>query len=572
FGVGEDLELSHNRYFHGYLAQIEFWGTGLAADEIAATLNHPLTGREADLLAYWPIDEGSGSILYDQSEYWPQGTLIAGLENPSEKWLADPPPITGAQSALALDGLDDHVYLGELAQVLPASLPSFTVEAWIKLSNPTDTGTYAVLGSSVGDAATNGLGLGIAAGRPVLQLGDSVLQADTALDDQWHHLAWQYNAATTTATIVLDGVEITTGLLSLSIAASAIAYLGRWQTWDGDAETAVDHYLPGLIGEVRIWQGVRELDAIAADHTQRLIGNEADLLAYWIFDDVHQVSLPAQLGQGNYRAILASDLVVQPPLWQSITNHPIWLNPLSQEALGFDGERHFLALDNFTAAPPSFTLEAWVNNTQADNETRPRQTSPVFWRGQQTDAGFVADFELRITDSGQIAFFYRPVGNDLAPGDLKSLVSADTFLVNQFAHIAVTVESGDATTIQLFLDGERVAEVTEDAPIRASGPVLLAGWGNAEGPVERFRGLIQEIRFWSETRNPSELKANRYNPLDLAIQPTVLMGYWPLTTVNNGLYTPNSVSAAHPFRLGGLSDSRQPADRHRGRSPDAQPP
>ena len=554
FGAGEDLERSRNHYFQGYLAQIELWGTGLAAAEIAATLNHSLSGREDDLLAYWPIDEGAGSILIDQSEYWPGGTLIAGLENPAEKWQADPPPIAGSQSALALDGLDDHVYLGEVTQILPLSLPGFTVEAWVKL-RALARGRYAVLGSSTGDVpGASGLCLGIAAGRPVFQWGDSQVLADAVLDDQWHHLAWQYDATTTTATIVLDGqIVVSANALPLGVAPGAIAYLGRWQTWENDTETSVDHYLPGLIGEVRIWQGVRSETAIAADAAQRLTGNEADLLTYWIFDDAHQVLIPAQLGQGNYQLILASDLTIQPPLWQSISNHPIWLNPLSQTALAFDGERQYLALDNFTVTPNSFTLEAWVNNIQSDNETRPRQASPVFWRGQQTDGGFVADFELRITDRGQIAFYYRPVG-----GDVTLLASEATFLVNQFAHVAVTVESGDTTTIQLFLAGEPVAAVTEDGPISASGSVLLAGWGNAAGPIERFRGLIQEIRFWSEVRSPQVLKAALYNPLDVSIQPPGLISYWPLTTITHGLYTPNLVSPAHPFRLGGLSDSRQP--------------
>ena len=291
---------------------------------------------------------------------------------------------------------------------------------------------FAVFGSSTGDTEANGLCLGFVEGRPLAQLGSVVLQTDTTLDDQWHYVVWQYDATAGTLEISVDGATsaATNTDAVLNFPETATAYIGRWQTWDDTAQQPVDHVFLGCISDLRLWQGPRAI-AAATTQNQRLVGNEPDLLAYWIFDDAHQVEIPAQLGQGNYQLILASTLTLQPPLWRTIETHPIWRQPLPQTALAFDGEHHFLALDGFldgfTAQSNSFTIEAWINNTQADNETRPRQETPILWRGRTAETGFDGDFEtdyeLRITAEGQLAFYY---------GAAAPLLATNTILVNRF--------------------------------------------------------------------------------------------------------------------------------------------
>ncbi|MEL6334893.1 MAG: LamG domain-containing protein, partial [Cyanobacteria bacterium J06626_26] len=255
----------------------------------------------------------------------------------------------------------------------------------------------------------------------------------------------------------------------------------------------------------------------------------------------------------NYQLILASTLTLQPPLWQTIETHPIWRQPLPQTALAFDGEHHFLALDGFTAQSSSFAIEAWINNTQADNETRPRQETPILWRGRaadsQLDGDFETDYELRITAEGQLAFYY---------GAAAPLLATNTILVNRFTHVAVTVDEGDETTLRLWIDGDLVAEIIETADLPNSGPILMAGRGNATGSVEFFRGLLQEVRLWSKALTETELKESLHQPLTQPEQQSDLIGYWPLATLNDQGLTPDLSGQANPFRLGGLTTSRRP--------------
>ena len=107
-GLGAAAELQADRHFHGMMAQVELWAEARSASAIATTRSQALTGREPGLLGYWPILEAPGETLYDHTEYWPPAQLIAGLENPADKWQPSPPPIPEALSALTLDRSEEH--------------------------------------------------------------------------------------------------------------------------------------------------------------------------------------------------------------------------------------------------------------------------------------------------------------------------------------------------------------------------------------------------------------------------------------------------------------------------------
>lgn len=555
-GAPQDLTTSANTHLRGLLAEVELWARARTESEVSATLHHPLSGREHGLEAYFPVAEGPGALRAtprDVCELQPDGTLVSGLEDTREKWQPEPPPIPGALSALALDGRDDHVALSSLSDLLAPAITAggLCVEAWVKQDGDA-TGTRAVLGSSAGLAA--GLCLGLEDGRPVFALGTQVVHAELTLGTGWHHLAWTHDAATKTATIVLNGVKVAEGSLSLSLPDGASAWLGRYQdAGPGGAEAgnAVDRYFAGSIGEVRLWSGTRSVATIADQRGQRLMGNESALIAYWIFDDRHRVVIPSQLGSGNYQMILASDRVLQPPLWGRVDDHPVLLDHLSRHALAFDGDEQYLGLDGFTSQPRSFTVEAWVMSTQSATDTRPRQESPVLWRGQENVSGPAVDFELRVTSGGNLAFHYRPTGEDA-----KTLVTSATFAVNRLTHVAVTVAWDSETTIGLYIDGALDAETTEASALRNSGSVLRVGWGNATGSVEHFRGLIQELRFWSEARTEAQISADMFIPLGGADRPG-LLGYWPLSTIVDGT-SPNLVRPELPFSVGGTPGDRCP--------------
>jgi hypothetical protein len=48
--------------FDGLISDVRLWDVKRSQEEIEATMNQRLTGTEAGLVGYWPLDEGSGTV------------------------------------------------------------------------------------------------------------------------------------------------------------------------------------------------------------------------------------------------------------------------------------------------------------------------------------------------------------------------------------------------------------------------------------------------------------------------------------------------------------------------------
>ncbi len=59
--------------FDGALDDVRVWFTARSGAEIQAAMNQRLTGSEADLEAYWPLDEGTGSWVTDRTSHHYEG-------------------------------------------------------------------------------------------------------------------------------------------------------------------------------------------------------------------------------------------------------------------------------------------------------------------------------------------------------------------------------------------------------------------------------------------------------------------------------------------------------------------
>ena len=85
-------------YFNGQIDEVRVWSVGRSAGDIAAGLNHSLTGLEPGLAASLRLDEGAGTTTADASGHGRTGTLI---NNPT--WIASTSPLLPV--AIAVSGL-----------------------------------------------------------------------------------------------------------------------------------------------------------------------------------------------------------------------------------------------------------------------------------------------------------------------------------------------------------------------------------------------------------------------------------------------------------------------------------
>lgn len=170
---------------------------------------------------------------------------------------------------------------------------SFTLEAWIKTSSTSLTGThfydgngliYADVGGDHDDFGTSILNnkLSFGTGNPEV----TVTGTTNINTGEWVHIAATRNATTGALVVLVNGVSDGTGTSTnmAALTASTTITIGG-NSIDG-------RYFDGLMDEIRIWNVVRTPAQIQATMNQKLTGNEAGLVAYWSFDDAGASSQP----------------------------------------------------------------------------------------------------------------------------------------------------------------------------------------------------------------------------------------------------------------------------------------
>jgi hypothetical protein len=121
--------ISNESDFKGKIAEVRLWKTARTQAEIQATMHRRLS--DPGLVGYWPLDEGSGTTVYDQTNPTPnasrnQGT-IAGATWETSDWLMP--------SKKLWDFLDDRRLLSTRHHVVPPVDVSLTVSADLYLSD-----------------------------------------------------------------------------------------------------------------------------------------------------------------------------------------------------------------------------------------------------------------------------------------------------------------------------------------------------------------------------------------------------------------------------------------------------
>lgn len=205
------------------------------------------------LVAYFPLDEGSGSTTADGTGNGNTGMLV---EHPT--WVAGFPSAkfpTG--TSLLLDGQKDFVEL-QIRTIPDVSAPK-TIALWFWYSGPFTTGRRDAVALTNQSAATGihvGLERGYAAAWRWSDTTPYLISAASPAKG-WHHLA--YTTDGTTHRLYLDGSLVDSTTVSIPPAVVAKARLG---SYDRNSEM-----FAGQLDDVRIYSRpltANEIVALAA--------------------------------------------------------------------------------------------------------------------------------------------------------------------------------------------------------------------------------------------------------------------------------------------------------------------
>jgi hypothetical protein len=94
---GQPLNIGRNAVrkhpFCGAIGDVRLWNVARSEADILANMHRRLEGGETGLVGYWPLDEGAGETIHDQTSEKHDGQIYVGPEdNVDEKWGVGPVP------------------------------------------------------------------------------------------------------------------------------------------------------------------------------------------------------------------------------------------------------------------------------------------------------------------------------------------------------------------------------------------------------------------------------------------------------------------------------------------------
>lgn len=392
-------------------------------------------------------------------------------------------PTIEAQGGYTLDfdGTDDYVSIPHDASLNPANI---TVEAWF---NPRDIAGQSIPPIVKKANTTEGYAIEISNSNNELRFHvrtagnwyNSPAYVVPSLDE-WYHVVGTYDG--NDIQLYVNGVYIGATNIVGSIAHSTdVLTIGYDQANAG-------RYWDGKIDEIRIWSDVRTQAEIQANMHRDLVGNEANLVAYYQMSDGSGTSLTDNSANSNTG---------------TLTNSPIWKTSGAHAgpgmALDFDGSDDYVAGTVSAAATSTFTMEGWFsfnNLTSQQNLMDFRQT---------------ANINVRMIP-------YKTAANELALyvfDGSSPYVTTSSFtvpLTNVWHHMVFIYDAG---TVSIYVDGVLVGSNTGQGSFISgtTNHFAIAADYNGSAATLFSNVKVDEVRLWNDVRTEAEIRANMHRTL-----------------------------------------------------------
>ena len=245
--------------FIGNMHDLRIWNKAISVTDAYAKMYNRLTGNEANLVGYWPMDEGRGTIANDKARYkhavvnasWdikPRGTSYAFANNQSLK-------------------LDNVSYV-QLTKEMDA-----TISFWIKTAagqNATIFSNGKGDGSDINQPGGNDNKWAIhinTAGNLTFNSEGKLytLTTQSIADDSWHHVSLLFNRQGTLKTLV-DAAEVSFNQMdSIGGFSGNRIWLGARGAQDLAGNETTDRQFTGKMDEFQLWNTLRNVEQISRD-------------------------------------------------------------------------------------------------------------------------------------------------------------------------------------------------------------------------------------------------------------------------------------------------------------------
>mgnify|MGYP000243397764 CR=1 FL=1 len=90
--IGTFRDNDENHPFPGQIAEVRLWNAARKAEQIQADMRRRLRGSEANLVSYWPLDEGSGDVARDRTARATHGKITGAIWETVQSPITEPEP------------------------------------------------------------------------------------------------------------------------------------------------------------------------------------------------------------------------------------------------------------------------------------------------------------------------------------------------------------------------------------------------------------------------------------------------------------------------------------------------
>jgi hypothetical protein len=482
--------------FIGKIDDVRIWDVARNLSQISATMNSPLVGNEAGLVANYDFNNGtyngSGQTVRNQctnANKTLDGFTTGSATTPTFDCpnLALPTFVTPTCAA-KFNGTTSRVDIGNLG-----AMPNKgTIEFW--MNQPSFSNNQIPL-STISLSATLLDGIyfqTLTTGQLYVVFGNGSSNANlsqglygTLVANKNYHVSVTWDLTSLTYKGYLDGKLIFVN--PLSFYPTTLPRLSMGAGYQGA------QIYNGTLDEVRYWNIERTQNQLISKASDSLVGNEAGLKAYYRFND-NSINGAGQTIT-NYATATGATLngtTVNYVKFPCTVNPPTCGITLSGAASEGVQVPHNAAFNSTT----NVTYEAWVKPSA--NVAAYRRIVGKGGNGTQEAPGIYVQQTTGKVSAGM-----------LINGTQQIINSTLTINDNEWHHTAFTY---DGTTLKLYVDGTLDGTLAITGTITTNASPLDIGY-NSPLNLYPFIGKIDEVRVWNTTRTFSEILATMNSSL-----------------------------------------------------------
>ncbi len=480
----------------GYVAQATAGSSGTSTFSLTASDSYravtiaiaqsPTIDLTSGLVAFWKLNDGSGTNAIDSSTNTNNGTLTN-----SPTWTDG---VHGG--AVDFDGVDDYIDAGSDASIDNVFSGTGSFTAWIYITGWGEGGWGRIVDKASSTIATSGWNLQMNGSNAQLlyATGFSSNRAEWSTPsgslsfNRWYHIAVVYDndSSANDPALYINGVQQTvTETITPSGTYNTDAAISlRLGNYAGDTTRTFD----GSLDDVRIYSR-----GLSTGEIVRL-ANGSGLIAHWKFDDGAGTTATDSAGSND----------------GTLTGVPTWVTGKACGALDFDGTNDYVNMGDVLdlGDTDDVTITGWFNR-----DTFTTDDTIVAKRNSNGAAG----------DQGYIVYIDASSDNLIFKGDdgtdLYTLTSTTTFTATGWNHFAVVWDQDSATNCEIYINGvdDNAAQSGTIGNIGSLANALAFRVGAESDAGSKFDGKLDDIRVYGQTLLPWEIKnlAATYQVIDL---------------------------------------------------------